>query len=346
MAQAIRKSTKAKLEFEGNCIICKTRDSAELAAKLSVMFGVEKVAVARKVENQFSSLTNAIVDVARKMILPDERFFVKVQALGESERGYAGRDIEFAASGTLTAELATTGARPAKSETEADRVALAFTGTKFAYVCILVHKGPGGIPSGYLGSISCAIYGNPMSFSSCLLAARSGFQPQLTLLYEDDLREDAKAMQALVNAIGVKEHRLKIAQVSVPGSVKGSARFLARDKIAMQVLAAQGGSVVLPLMPSVHPQWFIESSIRELVQAGRMSYAPLMFLLGEMGLYDAQSGLKHKVQSMQEAAKVGKAEFQKYGRVVDVAAKAAIRNAKDLKLKVGPDYLHDILDSV
>jgi hypothetical protein len=309
------------------------------------MFGIEKVAVAKRVDNGFSGLTGAIVDVAKKTILPNERFFVKVQALGESKRSYAGRDVEFAASGTITAELAAIGARPAKSEEEANRVLLAFIG-RSAHVCILVHKEPGGLPLGYLGGASCAIYGNFMSFSSCLLAARSGFQPRLTMLYEDDLQENARAVQALVNAIGVKEHRLKVAPIRIPDGVKGGARFLARDMIAMRIVAVHASNILLPLLPSVHPQWFIESAISELVKAGKVPYTPLMFLLGEPGLYDTRSDLKHKAAGMQEAAGVGNAEFHKYDSMIDTAAKSAIRNMKEIKLKVGPNYLHDILDSI
>ena len=347
LAQAVRKAG-AKPEFEGDCIVCKARDPAELAAKLSVMFGVEKVAVARKVESQFSSLSGAIVDVAKKIILPNEKFFVKVQALSESGQSYAGRDVEFAASGTLTAELAAIGARPAKSEGEADRVVLAFTGSKSAYVCILVHKGPGGLPSGYLGSASCAIYGNYMSlsFSSCFLAARAGFQLQPILFYEDDLLQNARTMQALANAIGVKEHKLKIAPISIPASIKDWKRFLVRDMIVIRVLAAQGSSVVLPLMPAIHPQWFIESAIHELAAAGKMPYTPLMFLLGEPSIYGMKANVKHRITGMSGIARVSRSEFQKYDRVIDLAAKSAIKKIKEVKLEVGPDYLHDILDSV
>jgi hypothetical protein len=343
LAQAISKAANAKLEFEGDCVVCKTGNPAELAAKLSVMFGVDKVAVARKVENQFSSLSKAIVDIAKKTILPNEKFFVKVQALGEPSQNYAERDVEFAASGTLTAELVATGARPAKSESDADRVALAFTGSKSAYVCIFVHKGPGGLPSGYLGSASCAIYDNPLSFWSCLLAARSGFHLQITLLYEDDVLENAKAMQALANAIGVKEHVLKIARTSIPASVGGATKTLIRDKVAMRVLAAQGGNVVMPLMPAVHPQWFIDSAIRELSVASKTPYTPLMFLLGEPSFYGTSRKSRAAVP---DATNVKKSGFKKYDRVIDSAAKSAIKNMKEIKLKVGPDYLHDVLDSV
>jgi hypothetical protein len=45
-------------------------------------------------------------------------------------------------------------------------------------------------------------------------------------------------------------------------------------------------------------------------------------------------------------ARVTKSDFQKYNREIDFAVRSSLKRMKALKLKVGPDYLHDILDSI
>ena len=44
--------------------------------------------------------------------------------------------------------------------------------------------------------------------------------------------------------------------------------------------------------------------------------------------------------------KIPKDKLQKYGNAVESEARTAIRHIKKIELKVGPNYLHDILDSI
>jgi hypothetical protein len=41
-----------------------------------------------------------------------------------------------------------------------------------------------------------------------------------------------------------------------------------------------------------------------------------------------------------------KKEYRKHLRKVDILSKKAMKNMKTISLKVGPNYLHDIIDAV
>ena len=41
-----------------------------------------------------------------------------------------------------------------------------------------------------------------------------------------------------------------------------------------------------------------------------------------------------------------KFEYKKYQNVIDTLSKVAIKNMKTISLNVGPNYIHDIIDSI
>ena len=97
--------TIRSVAVEHNCVICESeRHKVALACQLVTMFGVESVAVAKKVSSNFSDLSVPIVEVGVSVIIPGDRFLVKVILQPTAKRDYVSRDIEFAASGMLTAK--------------------------------------------------------------------------------------------------------------------------------------------------------------------------------------------------------------------------------------------------
>jgi hypothetical protein len=322
---------KLKISLEQGFLLCETEDSVELASRIEGIFGIDKVAIARRVKNQFKELTDAIAEVGLKTVLPREKFFVKVKAVGAND--YAERDVEFASSGKLAAALAEIGVRPARNEQEADRVIVAFAGGKFAYVCLEVRKGPGGLPLGSLGMASCSLHSS-LSFLSCSAAAKSGFMPEIILLYsdEEELHANAKLAENLAKRIGIKEQVVRIAPMDIP-SIKDVAILELKEVITAKVLIGQPGNrVVLPFTPAIHPLWLIEAIARNAMAARKMPYMPLIFT-------DIPEYIAAEMQ-----VTITKSKFQKYSSTIDAIAKSSIKKMK--RLKVGPNYLHDILDSI
>jgi hypothetical protein len=129
--------------------------------------------------------------------------------------------------------------------------------------------------------------------------------------------------------------------INVPA--KGMVSVLLKEKIISKILIqCQNNRIVLPLTAAVHPIWFIERIIQETVFAGKMPFAPLLFLSSELGRYAQEAGIELNVS----AVKVAKDKLQKYSNAVDSEARLAIKHTKRLELKIGPNYLHDIIDSI
>ncbi len=329
-----------------NCLICEARDVVELASQLVGMYGIESVAIANKVSTNFSDVTAAIVEVGRKVMLPGDRFYVKVIVQPAAECDYASRDVEFAASGTLAARLASIKVLPAKTEEAASRVVLAVIAKEYAYVCIQVMDGPGGFIIGSQGRVLSSIH-DSLSCLACLMAAKAGFDcTSIVLPYVDksELAINAKLLQLF--AIRTRRKKQKILAMPINVPAKGLVSVLLKQKIISKILVKcqnnNNNRIVLPLTTAVHPIWFIEPIIKEMVFARKMPLVPLMFLSTELDRYAQEVGIELNVS----AVKVAKAVLEKYSNTIDTQARLAIEHMKTLDLKIGSNYLHDIIDAI
>jgi hypothetical protein len=346
LAQIIRRTARGRIiniNVEHDCIICESSNVVELASQLVSMFGVESVAIANKVSSKFSELSNAIVEVGSKLIVPGDRFYVKVIVQPSAKCDYVSRDVEFAAAGILAARLASINALPAKNEKDASRLVLTVIGKESAYVSIQVMTAPGGLIAGSRGRVLSSIH-DSLSFLSCLMAAKAGFEcTSIVLPYADDseLEINARLVQLFATRTGRKKQTILAVPINIPA--KGMVQALLKEKIISNVLIqCRSNRIVFPLTVAVHPIWFIESIIKETLSAGRIPFVPLLFLSSELGRYAEEAGIKLNVS----AANVAKGKLQKYSNAVDSEARSAIRHTKRLKLKVGPNYFHDIIDSI
>lgn len=345
LARTIQRASGGTINvsIEYNCIICEARDVVELASQLATIFGVESVAIANKVSSNFSDLTAAIVEVGAKVILPGDRFYVKVIIQPVAKCEYVSRDVEFAASSTLAGRLASKKALPAKTEKDASRVILTVIGKKSAYVCIQLMTAPGGLIAGSHGKVLSSIH-DPLSFLSCLTAAKAGFECTSVVLPYIDKREletNAKLVELFAARTGRKKQTILAIPINVPA--KGMVSILLKEKIISKILIqCQNNRIVFPLTAAVHPIWFIEPIIQETVFAGKIPFAPLLFVSSELGGYAQEAGIQLNVS----AVKVAKSKLQKYSNAVDSGARLAVEHTKRLNLKIGPNYFHDILDSI
>jgi hypothetical protein len=346
LAQTIRRVARGRINVnvEHNCIICESSDVVELASQLVSMSGVESVAIANKVSSNFSELTNAIVEVGSKVIIPGDRFYVKVIIQPAAKCDYVSRDVEFASSGTLAARLASINALPAKTEKDASRLVLTVIGKESAYVCFQVMTAPGGLIAGSRGRVLSSIH-DSLSFLSCLMAAKAGFEcTSIVLPYADEseLEINAKLVQLFATRTDRKKQTILAVPINIPA--KGMVPVLLKEKIISKVLIqCQNNRIIFPLTAAVHPIWFIESIIQETLFAGKIPFVPLLFLSSELGRYAEEAGIDLNVSV---ANNIGKDRLQKYSNAVDSEARSAIKHIKRLELKVGPNYFHDIIDSI
>jgi hypothetical protein len=346
LAQTIQSTLSGitDIAIEHTCIVCEASNAVELASQLERMFGIETVAIANKVSTNFSDLTAAIAQVGKKIILPGDRFYVKVIIQPAAKCDYVSRDIEFAASGTIAARLASIKAMPAKTETDASRLVLTVIGKESAYVCIQLMTAPGGLITGLHGRALSSIH-DSLSCLSSMMAAKAGFDcSSVVLPYvdESELEINAKLVQLFATKSGRKKQTILAMPINVP-TKKGTASVLLKEKIISEILMqCQKKRIVFPLTAAVHPIWFIESVIQDAVFTGKIPFLPLQFLSSELCKIAEEAAIELNVSAME----IAKDKLVRYSNAVDSEARLAIKRTKRLDLKIGPNYLHDIIDSI
>ena len=348
LVRAVKKVARGKISIvlEKNCIVCESRDSVELASQLANLFGVEEVAIAKKVSSDFSDLSHAIVEAGTEIIIPGARFYIKVIQEAEAAKyDYVSRDIEFAASGALTVKLSSIKAKPAKSEHDASHVILTIIGKESAYVCLQLSRAAGGLVAGIEGKVFCSIHSS-LSLLSSLMAAKVGFDPTIALPYADerDLESNAKLAQLFASQSGrIKETILAI-PINVP-AIKDVCAPLVKEKIISKILIHQkeANRIVFPLSIAVHPVWLIESIMQETLSIGKTPFMPLIFMSNELVTYSQDIGINFHPSVVSTRAKN---KLEKYRGIIESEAKVATKRTKKLDLNVGPNYLHDIIDSI
>jgi hypothetical protein len=90
--------------IENEWLVFDMDDVVEGAAITREMFGIDKVAIAKKVPSiQFEDISAEVLKIGKLKVLPNEKFFVKVQISNNAKISYKSRDLEFASTGDLTA---------------------------------------------------------------------------------------------------------------------------------------------------------------------------------------------------------------------------------------------------
>jgi adenylyl- and sulfurtransferase ThiI len=255
-------------------------------------------------------------------------------------------------------------ARPAKNELDADRLIEIFIGKKSAYVCIEIDAGLGGLSFACQGEkVLCTIH-NPLSAISCMAVLKCGFFPEIIILYtdDDDLRQNLKTFGLVVNRLNTKNYSIRLARVEglqkrrqQQHQRQSSHKTILKEIVAAQVLTRmRGKGVVVPLSTVIHPLWLIELTFKKILSSNKIPWMPL--LLPTQGICDIAKELgmeEHKLRLMSDQSCMidglltfTKQDYAKYRKSIDIMTESALKNMNTISFEIGPNYLHDILDSV
>lgn len=345
-----------KITSEEACIVFDVTDVVKAAELMVEVFGIDKVAIAKHVTNEFTGIVKTIVNTGKQIILPKEKFFVKVEVSNNAEIHYVARDVEFASVGDLTAELSTIAAVPAKNEYDANKIILSYIGGGSTYVCFQLDKAVGGLPFGCQNKIvSCGIH-NVLSCISTLITIKCGFIPDISIFYtnQDDLRENVKLFGHIVTKMNTRRCKIRMMHMDLPDHKYGSSlKLMLKESISARVLTfLPRKDLSVPLSVTIYPSWFVQETINTISSAGKIPWIPLLFLTDCLN-YDIKSmDLEDDKIIMYIDKLIGymmgfkKHEYKKYEKKIDALSKETINNMKTISLNIGPNYLHDIIDSI
>ena len=167
-----------KIRKECDIIIVEADDPVFASSAINTLFGIDGVAIAKQITNDFESIVDGVSKVAKDIFLKGERFLLQIEGYA---KGFTTKDIELAATSSLIEKTAGMGIKPGTSKKYDRKLYVRLTKLN-AYICIYYDNGLGGVPNNSQDKeIICCIF-DELSAVSCLETIKQGFDVKIVIL--------------------------------------------------------------------------------------------------------------------------------------------------------------------
>jgi hypothetical protein len=336
-----------KIRKDDSIIVVEANDPVFASSTINLLFGIDKVAIAKQIKNEYDVLVSSITKIGSNLLLKGDTFYVKVE--GQS-KGYLPKDIEFAATSSLIEKTTKLGARPG-TEDKHDKLLYTYLTKLNAYVCIFTDNGNGGIPNNFQNEkIICCIY-DELSAVSCLETIKEGFEVKILVCYhkESDLLKFVKILNNLIPRMLKSKIELEFYQIEIKDT--SAQDYLVLIETITEVMLATATldkikRLSLSLSPSIFPQSFIDRITKKVYQNNLIPYLSLSGFDEKVLNYAKELGLEKHLTKIE---KLGKMKFDpnvKGKKNASNLAQKALKTKQIVSVAVGPNNVHDILDSL
>ncbi len=304
------------------------------------VYGISSICVAEKSSNDFSRVLNKALEVARQIIHSNESF--KVEVIGHM-KDYVPRDLEFALTASIIAELADRGVSVSKGKGKyADRVIRIYLTDENAYVCRLCKEGNGGVALGST-DVLCSVYSG-LSALTALRLIMQGFRPYILMLYDEDepdtLRTNSRLVSYIVSQLQVGEFTLSYSTYSSKDMSIDC--LVTLDLLNASILASSSSRyVALPLTP-IHDTSIVEYSCKILYGSGKVVFMPLMFV-DEYEDEGISTYCRRDIDALTHS--MSRIDKDKEEKLISYATYSTAR-VRELRVKVTANLMHDIIDAI
>ena len=175
----IKNQKFSKIKRDDSVIVIEANDPVFASSAINLLFGIKKVAIAKRVKNDFDVIVSEITKIGSNLLLKGEKFYVQVEG---TSKGFLTKDIEISATSSIIEKTIKIGAKPG-SEEKYDKLLYTYLTKSNAYVCVYVDDGLDGIPNNSQNEKAiCAIY-DELSAVSCLKTIKQGFDVKIIVCY-------------------------------------------------------------------------------------------------------------------------------------------------------------------
>jgi len=332
---------------DGPVIVIHTDEPIVILSTINSLFGIEKIAIAKKIDNNFKRVVSTITKIGSNLILRGEKFYVQVE--GHSST-YLPKDIQLAATTSLIEKISHLKAKPGTKE-NFDKLLYTFLTKSSAYVSIFMDKGYGGNPYNFhQKKIICSVY-DEFSAICCLQTIKMGFDVKILVCYhnEDQLLRTVKILNHILPTIVRKQVQLEF--FKLPIKDEGVDSHIVFVNVITAILSSIARSnkikrVSLAISPLIYPLWFVEDSLSNISQKGLIPWLPLPMM--DKDLIDAakEIGLEKFLPKIKEIYKTNFKKKRISRNQTLNLCQAAIKTRKKIMVTVGTKNIHDILDSL
>lgn len=340
----IKNQQFSTIKRDGDIILVDANDPVFTSSAINLLFGIEKVAIARQIKNNFQEIVSEITSVGGNLLLKGEKFLVRVEG---TSKGFFTKDVELSATSSIIEKKSNIGAKPGTAQ-DYDKLLYTFLTKNNAYVCIFSDQGQGGIPfESENQDTICGIY-DEISAISCFETIKQGYNSKIVVCYrqESELMNLVKMINQIIPRFAKNTIEMEFFNLKVTGSgIKSYASFV-NSVIELLICIAKESKInriSIPLNPLISSHSFIDKSIKRVFEKELLPIIPLSGI--DVNLFDdaKEIGLSKNIPKIKKIISSSSKQTPNFSaKVVD----DAIKSKKGVRIDVGPNNIHDILDSL
>jgi adenylyl- and sulfurtransferase ThiI len=259
---------------DGDVILVDANDPVFTSSAINLLFGIEKISIARQIKNDFQKIVLEITSVGGNLLLKGEKFLVKVEG---TTKGFFTKDIEIASTSNIIEKKSNMGARPGTDE-NFDKLLYTYLTKNNAYVCIFSDVGQGGIPAQNKNTI-CCVY-DEISAISCFETIKQGYDSKIIICYrqKSELMNLIKMINQIIPRLVKQEIVLEFFHVKI--NLTGIKNYLIFVDSVLEIMLREGkleklSHVSLALSPLMFSTKFIDYSMKRVFQKDMIPIIPL-----------------------------------------------------------------------
>ena len=331
----------SKITRDDFLICIKADDPVFVSSAIALLFGVKQIAIAKKVKNDFKTIVSQVGEVGSNLLLKGEKFYVKADG---HTKGFVIKDLELAATSILIQKNQKISAKPG-TELKHDKLLQIYVTKLNAYVCIFVDEGLGGtVNNSQLQKSICCVT-DEFSTVNCLETIKQGFEVKLLICYEtrEDVIHLVKIIDKILPRMLRSEIELEFYKISKFG--KNSEDILSKNTLITNILIKSAkekriSHISLSTSPLIYPSKYVETLQKRVFSAGMIPHIPLSGIDSEIIKNAKEIGMEKYISKIE---KFLKNNFTK-SKTKPIKDEKTIK--KTIKIKLGPNNVHTILDSL
>ena len=332
-----------KISRDGNLILIDANDPVFASTTIGLLFGIKQIIIAKKIKNDFAAVVDEINKIGSSLLLKGERFYVNVEGV---PTGYVTKDVELSATSLLIENNKKINAQPGTEEKH-DKLLFSYITKSNAYVSIFNDKGLGGtVNNSQNEKIVCGVF-DVYSSLACLEAIKQGFEVKIVILYEkqNELIDLVKILQKILPR--TLESR---AEIDFYKTTKLDKNLTLKNLIITEVLSKIAlkekiSFVGLSTSSLIFPATLIKKLKMKIFEFGLTPYISLSGIGLEIFENAREVGLEKYITKIEKIAR---------RKVVEKNSKNPstkdteniIKSKKTVKVKLGPNIIHEILDAL
>jgi len=325
---------------DGDIILVDADDPVFASSAINLLFGIEKIAIARQVKNDFQNIVSEITTIGGNLLLKGEKFLVRVEGIS---KGFLVKDVEIATTSNIIEKKSNLGAHPGTDE-NFDKLLYTFLTKNYAYICIFSDIGKGGIPyESEKQQTICAIY-DEISAVSCYETIKQGYDTKIIVCFrqESELMNLAKMINQIIPRLVQEEIKIEFYNLKI--NPKGNKNYLIYVNSIIEILLSFSNKrISLSLSPLIFSGNFIDNVLYHVFSKKKIPIIPLTGVDNQLFLEAKEIGLERSISKLEKMISIRSNNVPKISKT-DI--EFALKTKKEISVKLGVNNVHDILDSL